>query len=172
MKATSEIDSYKHIKRTINVIILIFSTVLLLDILLGVQASEEEIKYRTYEQQRTGSIRSSGTRTVIGIITNKNDYPVRNVSFYNDSRKGDKIFIFKTKILGEVTKIRNKNIEYLDPVYSIYSFYYLLPLICFTSSFYAFILDKFQSLYYDLFLVLSSVITFYLIISIFTRNII
>lgn len=68
MKENSEDSRFENIKRKINVFTLIFSSLLLFDILLGVQVSEEEIKNKTYEQQRTGTIRSTGTRTVIGQI--------------------------------------------------------------------------------------------------------
>lgn len=172
MKLDSKDYSSEQIKGAINVFTLIFSAILLFDMLLGVKVSEEKVEHRAYYKQQTGTIKNRSTKTIIGIITNKNEYPLRESSFYNISRIGDLIEIHKSKILGEVIKIRFKNIEYKDSAYSIYMFYYLFPVICITSSVCALIFYKFYRPYFDFFLVLSVILTIYLMISTFTNNIV
>lgn len=170
MKINSEHIPLENIKRKINVFTLIFSSLILFDIILGVQVSKEEIQHKVYLKQRTGTIRSSGTKSVFGIVTNKQEYPLRKAPLYNDSKEGDKILIHKSKLLDQVTKIEFKNIEYTDSAYSLYAFYYLFPFICITSSLCAYFLDKFRSPYFDFFLILSSIMTVYLVLSIFTNS--
>jgi len=170
MKVNAEAFQMESIKIKIIYFTLFFSTLLMFDILLGVQLSEEQIEDKAYKELQTGTVKNRGKRTVIGIVTNKSEYPFRNPTFYNEARKGDILLVSKSKIFGEVTKIKYKNIEYENAVFSIYAICYLFPIICFTSSIGGFILYRFKSSHFDFFLVLSSIITIYLIISMVTNN--
>lgn len=172
MNFKSEQSSFPNIRRKLSILNFTFSIILIFDILLGVKISREEINYKPYYKQQTGTVRNRSTRIVIGIITDQNEYPLRKKQLYNTSKEGDEILIYKTKIFEEVTKIKHNDIDYDDSAYSIYAFYYLFPFLCLIISMGTFIMDKFKSPYYNFSVILSTILTIYLLISMITNNIV
>ncbi len=162
--------SLKNFKRIINIFTLVFSAILLLDMLLGVEVSEERVEHRAYYKEEVGTVRDRDFRTVIGIFTEKSEIPFREATLYNILRKGDLVEIQKSQILSEVINIRFNGIDYKEAAYSVYSYYYLFPIICIAGSVGAFFSGKLNKPFYDFFLVFSSIVTVYLLISMVTNN--
>lgn len=145
----------------------LFSAILLADIGTELNESEEVITYlKSYRQSgRTGG----GGWRVFGFMTNKGQYPCSR-ELYMAIYEGDSVTVYKTKFLREATKIRINDIEYRHGTYSIYNWYYLFPIVCIVSTILAFIFRNRNRKKYETCLILSSILTIYLTISIFTNN--
>ena len=161
------------IKLIFNLFTLFFSLILIIDMLSGVNVTKETLKSNERYTQSTGYLgRGSSSTTILGIKTNKNEYPITNVSLYNNLKKGDNIQTYKTKIFGEVLKIKHKNTIYEDPSYSIYKLYNLFPISCIIFSLFSILAYNYKREYLDFFIILSVILTIYLSISMITNNII
>jgi len=152
---------------------LFFSLILIIDIISGVNVTKETIQSNERYAQSSGYLgRGSSSTTIFGIKTNKSEYPITNVSLYNNSKKGDNMQTYKTKIFGEVLKIKHQNTIYEYPSYSRYKLYNLFPISCLIFSIFSILAYNYKREYFDFFIILSVILTIYLSISMITNSII
>lgn len=155
-------------KTVLNITTLLFSLLLIADLIIGIEAYEEKIvSYKNYTQH---SYRGSGTRK-FGIITDKDVYPLNSTKLIRDTNEGDTIKIFKTPLLKEVIRIEHKQTIFKDPSYSIYNSFFILPILFILSSFIAcYAHFKYNIEHFDIYTLVSGLLFLLSIISMITNN--
>ena len=123
----------------------------------------------SYEVVTRFKIQDGGRYPVFGIYTDKGEYPTTK-SIIGTVGAGDSIQIFKTKILGELTHLKISERIVRNETFSVYNYFGFFPIVCILSTLLAIIFRKRNQEKYDTFLIISTLILFYLTISIFSNN--
>lgn len=139
----------------------IFSLVLILDMIIGFDTSNEVITHF--------KVQDGGRYPVFGIYTDKGEYPSTK-NMIGMVSTGDSIQIFRTRILGELTQVRISEKTVRNETYSIYNNLRFFPLVCILSTILALIFRTRNEGTYDTFLIISTLVLIYLTISIFSNN--
>jgi hypothetical protein len=166
-----QISLKKTLKILLNIGTVIFSILLIADILSGFEVSEEIVEHKLNTVRSSGGLRHSRSVSVIGFETNVNTYVLKEPSIFINVGKGDTIRLYKTKIFGEVGKIEHQRQVYKDAAFTVYALNYLFPVICIISSFGALFFIRSRLPVFDLILMVSVFMTGFIIISMITNNI-
>lgn len=167
-KISKEDRIFNRITWIANILTIVFSILLLVDISLDTQLSLEKITYK--DSYRQSSKNGSRSRLVYGFYTHKSEYPLTNPNLYNAVQKGDTIALNKTPIFKEVRSAVHKQAIYNTPNYTIYKGYFFLPIALFLFSLLAIITRRYIQKYHNFFTVAAFAISIYLAISMITNN--
>lgn len=139
----------------------ILSSILVIDMLSGINSSTEIVKHK--------KIQNGYNSSEYGIYTNKGEYPTSKKLVLAIS-KGDSVKIFKTNLLGELSHIEWSERTIKNEFYSIYNHLRLFPIVAIISTMLSIMFRARNEKVCDTFLLISTLLLIYLFIAIVSNN--